>query len=67
MYPLPLELPSHSTHPTPLGHHRAGHELPELYSSFPRASYVTQGRVYMSVLLSVKSLPLKLIRALTFH
>ena len=36
--------------PAPLGHHGARAEFPVLHSSFPRATYLTHGRVFMSML-----------------
>ena len=39
-------------HPTPLGGHRALSWVPCVYRSFLLASYFTQGRVYVSMLLS---------------
>ena len=53
IYPLSLEPPSHPTHIPPfciVTEHQAG--LPVLYISFPLASYLTCGHIYMSMLLS---------------
>ena len=47
MYSPSLWASSHSTQP--LGHHRAGAELPVLHSSFPLAIYFTHRTVHMSV------------------
>ena len=50
--PSPASHPHTNSHPTPLGHHRAPSQTACLHSSCPLAFYFTQGRVYMSVLLS---------------
>ena len=49
-FPPWASLPS-SSHPIPLGHHRAGAGLSVLYSSFPLAIYFTHNSVYLSICL----------------
>ena len=48
--PLSLSPTPRFPRPAPLGHHGAGAELPVLHSSFPRATYLTDGSVFMSML-----------------
>ena len=47
-----LSLPPFLPHPTRLGHQRAPPGLPVLHCGFPKASVLTHGSVYTSVLLS---------------
>ena len=56
VYPLPLVSLTAHPHPTPLGHHRAGAELPVLYGSFLLAICFTHGGcIYVTAPLPVRS------------